>query len=145
MNSARTGAPVQVIDDRAAYRLAATQQEVRLYESGFRLWNGNIDLMAMSERMPPEHFRRYITLTRAVRAMSLRPSTPMGKAMFTIIAAANGDAVAVEAGEVLNEDVVAPVLERHVVVADVELALADDDALAAGVDKRSSLELEEAW
>ena len=49
-------------------------------------------------------------------------------------AASDGDAVAVEAGEVLNEDVVAAVFERHVVVADVELALADDDALAAGIN-----------
>ena len=46
---------------------------------------------------------------------------------------ADRDAVAVQAGEVFDQHVVRAALQRDVVVAGIDLAFADDDALAAGI------------
>ena len=58
-----------MIDDEAARFFAELQRELHWYESRFRTWAGHIDLMAMSEGMPPEYFRRYVILARAWRAV----------------------------------------------------------------------------
>lgn len=42
--------------------------EIRRYEVGFVQFIGSVDLLAMSNRLPVEQFRRYIQLSREYRA-----------------------------------------------------------------------------
>jgi hypothetical protein len=37
------------------------------FENPFKIWSGNIDLLAMSQQLTPEWYRRYIDLAREWR------------------------------------------------------------------------------